>query len=265
MTSFRPTYRLSAFLACAVVLCAASSSEAFPYFARRYGVGCSTYHSVVPKLNETGETFRARGYRLERPTRRTIPFAGGFAARYESRASDGIDDAYLKVVKAVTGGPIGERASFVVKWHALDRKLNSRGRLEDHSGVFEDLFLNIDLDQDLRLTVGQFRVFNQFDASRDADRPIDGLYLHGSIPFSGEFSFPSTERAVAEVPFVVEQDPKVCFSRDITELDCGPSARRHSLIPVVRCTPECSRSTQGPGRHRWSTLRRCSTGEARGA
>ena len=242
-----------------MVVCAASLADAFPYFARRYDVGCSTCHSVVPKLNETGETFRARGYRLDRPTRRTIPFAGGFAARYENRASDGVDDVYLNVVKAATGGPIGERASFVVKWHALDRKLNPRGRLEDHSGVFEDLFLNIDLDRDLRLTVGQFRVFNQFDASRqlsaslpvalamavpgddadtrrltqlrgfspaqrtpavmlsyhsasrDADRAIDGLYLHGSIPFSGEFSFPSTERAVTEVPFVVEPGPEGLF------------------------------------------------------
>ena len=259
MTSRRSTYCLSMFLASAAILGSAWPSDAFPYFARRYDENCSACHSVVPKLNETGETFRARGYRLERPTRRTIPFAGGFAARYENRASEGFDDAYLKVVKVATGGPIGERASFVVKWQALDRKLNRRGRLEDHSGVFEDLFLNIDLDEDLRLTVGQFRVFNQFDASRqlsaslpvalamavpgddadihrltalrgfspaqrapavmlsyhsasrDADRQIDGLYLHGSIPFSGEFSLPSTERALTEVPFVVEPRPEGLF------------------------------------------------------
>ena len=84
MTSFRSRYCLSVFLACAVLLGSALPSDAFPYFARRYDVSCSEYHNVVPKLNETGETFRARGYRLECSTRRTIPFAGGFAARYKT-------------------------------------------------------------------------------------------------------------------------------------------------------------------------------------
>ena len=191
--------------------------------------------------------------------RTTIPFAGGFAPRFENRSSEGVRDVYLAVVKAATGGPIGDRASFVVKWHALDRKLDTRGRLVDHSRVFEDLFLNIDLDPDLRLTVGQFRVFNQFDSSRqlsaslpvalmmgvpgddgatrrmtelrgfslaqrapavmlsyhsqsgDSDRPIDGLYFHGSLPFSGEFSLPSTERAKQEAPFALESRPEGLF------------------------------------------------------
>ena len=48
-------------------------------------------------------------------------------------------------------------------------------------------------------------------ASRDAERQIDGLYLHGSIPFRGEFSLPSTERAQTEVPFVVEPRPEGLF------------------------------------------------------
>ena len=194
-----------------------------------------------------------------RPTRTTIPFAGGFAPRYENRSSDGVQDTYLGIVKAVTGGAIGDRASFVVKWHALDRKLDRHGRFADHSGVFEDLFLNIDLDRNLRLTVGQFRVFNQFDASRqlsaslpvalgmgvpgedgdtrrltelrgfslaarapavmlsyhrqprDTEPTIDGFYFHGSIPFSGEFSLPSTERATREAPFALEPSPEGVF------------------------------------------------------
>ena len=35
-----------------------------PSFARRYGLGCSTCHTVFPALNEYGRLFRAKGYRL---------------------------------------------------------------------------------------------------------------------------------------------------------------------------------------------------------
>lgn len=257
MRSSRRRFSLGLIAVLATAQSVARPAEAFPYFARKYDVSCHTCHSIVPKLNETGLAFRQRGYRLERPTRRTIPFAGGFAGRYENRESDGVDDAHLKVVKVVTGGPLGERASYVVKWHAVDRTLDRRGRLVDRSGVFEDLFLNIDLDADVWLTVGQFRVFNQFDASRQlsaslpvalamgvpgkeadsrrqmdlrgfspahrtpavmlsyhsavADGSIDGLYLHGSIPFSGEFSIPSTDLARKEASFAFEGRPKGLF------------------------------------------------------
>ena len=255
----RTAVRMGGFLACAITLWSAYPADAFPYFARRYDVGCQTCHSIVPKLNETGLAFREQHYRLEGPTRSTIPFAGGFAPRFENRSSDGVADAYLKIVKAVTAGSLGRRASYVVKWHALDRTLDENGRLVDRSGVFEDLFLNVDIDRDLRLTVGQFRVFNQFDSSRQlsaslpvalglgvpgddadsrrmtdlrgfspamrtpavmlsyhtvapgAERPTDGLYFHGSIPFSGEFSLPSTDRARREASSALEGRPKGLF------------------------------------------------------
>ena len=112
MIRFRHSSCLYALLACAAVW-PARPADAFPYFARRYDVGCHTCHSVVPKLNETGLTFRERGYRLERPTRSTIPFAGGFAGRYENRSSDGVDDAYLRVVKS-DGSELADEVDSVV-------------------------------------------------------------------------------------------------------------------------------------------------------
>lgn len=142
----------------------ARPTQAFPYFARRYNVSCHTCHSTVPKLNQTGYAFRAHGYRFPgATTRKTIPFAGGFAVRYENRASDGVDDLYLAIVKAVTGGSVGDNFSYVVKWRPVSRALDSNGQVVDRSGIFDDIFLNVDIGDNIRLTGGQFRVFDQYD------------------------------------------------------------------------------------------------------
>ena len=39
-------------------------ANAMPLFARKYGVPCSTCHTTIPRLNETGYKFRAAGFRL---------------------------------------------------------------------------------------------------------------------------------------------------------------------------------------------------------
>ena len=41
-----------------------TSASAMPNFARKYGLGCSSCHAVVPRLNEFGWKFRAAGYRM---------------------------------------------------------------------------------------------------------------------------------------------------------------------------------------------------------
>src|SRR5512132_1000632 len=41
----------------------ASSADAVPAFARRYGVTCSTCHTAWPALNSTGLNFKLSGYR----------------------------------------------------------------------------------------------------------------------------------------------------------------------------------------------------------
>ena len=147
-------------------LWSASAASAFPYFARKYDVSCRTCHTTVPKLNAQGYAFRQRGYRFPGVAARdTIPFAGGFAGRYENRASDGVDDFYLAIVKAVTAGSIGERASYVVKWRPVSKSLDRWGNTVDRGGVFEDLFMNFDVNENFRVTAGQFRVFSQFDTA----------------------------------------------------------------------------------------------------
>ena len=40
--------------------------SALPLFARKTGLSCSTCHEVWPRLNDFGQNFRDRGYRLKR-------------------------------------------------------------------------------------------------------------------------------------------------------------------------------------------------------
>jgi hypothetical protein len=46
------------------VILTATQAAAMPMFARKLGVPCSTCHTTIPRLNETGFKFRAAGWRL---------------------------------------------------------------------------------------------------------------------------------------------------------------------------------------------------------
>lgn len=58
--------RVSTWIACAAVVLAAGSAHAVPLFARKTGMACSSCHEVWPRLNDFGQNFRDRGYRLKR-------------------------------------------------------------------------------------------------------------------------------------------------------------------------------------------------------
>jgi hypothetical protein len=40
------------------------TADAIPAFSRQTGKPCSTCHSVIPKLNQTGQNFRTNGFRF---------------------------------------------------------------------------------------------------------------------------------------------------------------------------------------------------------
>ena len=144
----------------------ARPSQAIPYFARKYDTGCSTCHTTVPKLNQTGLDFRASGYRLPGyEDHKTIPLAAWIGGRYENRPDAGVDKTFVDKVELISGGSIGSRVSYFVEWRAVSLGLQNNGELSDRSGRFEDLFFSVDLANNLALTVGQFRLFNQFDNS----------------------------------------------------------------------------------------------------
>ena len=60
----RWTSRAVATLTAVCSLCVASNAYAIPAFARKYETSCLTCHTVYPKLNPFGESFRRNGYRF---------------------------------------------------------------------------------------------------------------------------------------------------------------------------------------------------------
>jgi hypothetical protein len=55
---------LSASLVAVALILAAPNAEATPKFARQTGQNCSFCHSGVPRLNDTGLSFKNNGFRL---------------------------------------------------------------------------------------------------------------------------------------------------------------------------------------------------------
>jgi len=94
---------------------------ATPNFAREYGVSCSTCHTMIPTLNETGEGFLRNGFRFssgDKPTlkkiidpakeeSRPIPLAVMLNANYDSERED-----VQSKVKLYGGGTLTENLSF---------------------------------------------------------------------------------------------------------------------------------------------------------
>src|SRR5438874_10414382 len=64
-------------------------ANAMPLFARKYGVPCSTCHTTIPRLNETGYKFRAAGFRLldeiGKEQDKKFELGDYFAARLQAR------------------------------------------------------------------------------------------------------------------------------------------------------------------------------------
>lgn len=98
--------RLMMLIITGIALCAGAFSfiggsgngtvKAMPNFSRKYGVPCSTCHTTIPKLNETGYKFRAAGFRMpdaigkdeDKPFELGDYFAGRIQARYDASRSE---------------------------------------------------------------------------------------------------------------------------------------------------------------------------------
>ena len=146
------------------------TTQAVPYFARKYSMSCVTCHVQVPKLNEYGEAFIARNYRLPfdeaRPISATVPFAAWISSRYEKQDSKNVEEAFLPKVELISGGPIKNTAlSYFVEWRIVSRSVAAPDALKDRGGRFEDIFINLSKGSHT-FTVGQYRALRQVDVSR---------------------------------------------------------------------------------------------------
>ena len=153
-----------------VLILSVQTIQAVPYFARKYGMSCITCHVQVPKLNEYGEAFIARNYRLPneeaRPTSATVPFAAWISGRYQKQNSKSVEEAFLPKVELISGGPIRDTAlSYFVEWRIVSRSVAAPDALKDRGGRFEDIFLNLSMGSHT-FTVGQYRALRQVDVSR---------------------------------------------------------------------------------------------------
>lgn len=107
-------------------------AEAFPAFARKYGLRCTACHEAWPVLNDFGRAFRDNGYQLhlgkDDPTTTPpgyIPWAIRITPHYEFNSATHQDtDQGTKTLKSggvagvgidlLTGGTLGKHASFLV-------------------------------------------------------------------------------------------------------------------------------------------------------
>jgi hypothetical protein len=124
--------RFLAFAGAIVTLLAGSAhaASAMPIFAQRYLLRCDACHTVIPELNDFGNAFRARGYRLPLPVHGTTLVALRYQIEYEkdptpgarrftpggvllSDAQIGAIDTFLHYNLGAQGGPSGAFLAFV--------------------------------------------------------------------------------------------------------------------------------------------------------
>lgn len=162
-------------------LCLSKTAYGVPYFARKYKTSCNTCHVLPPKLNQQGEAFVARGYRLEgREPVETFPLAVWITGQIEDSPKQN-QEGYLSRIELISGGPIKESGLYYfIEWRAISLGLRSDGSLQDRSGRFEDIFLAYQTGN-LTTTVGQFRLLTQEDVSRRLS-VSEPLSLSASLP-----------------------------------------------------------------------------------
>jgi hypothetical protein len=146
-----------------------ASTQAIPYFARKYGVECARCHVLPPALNAFGEGFVAAGYRSpELQARRTVPLAIWLSGRSESLPNEQVEDdyrAYPNRIELISGDAVTSWLSYFVEWRVLSNESRANGTLRDRSGRFEDVYVTL-MSRGADLTVGQFRPLAQVDVSR---------------------------------------------------------------------------------------------------
>lgn len=123
-------------------------------------------------LNEFGQRFVANGYRLPELKRHTselpeaIPIAAWITYRFEANQENDRAKGFPNRVELISSDSVTPWLSYFVEWRTLSYQTTSSGPLRNRSGRFEDLFVTFTGPKGLSLSVGQFRMINQWDVSR---------------------------------------------------------------------------------------------------
>src|SRR5688572_27266379 len=115
--------------------------QATPQFARKYDTSCTMCHSAPPKLNQTGEDFLARGYRLgEGATnvteKETFPVAVWATGRGQWDLSLDRARGLINRVELISAGPIARRAFYFVEWLPVSQEVGANGARVARHGRF---------------------------------------------------------------------------------------------------------------------------------
>lgn len=157
-----------------------------PYFARKFGAECADCHVVPAKLNERGQDFVDRGYRIPgvEPAS-TVPLAVWASGRLEAPSGAAVDPpVHVNRVELISGGSPGpDWLSYFVEWRMVSLESRADGSLRDRSGRFEDLVL-MARPGSWELMVGQFRQLQQVDVSRRLSLG-EPLVVSSSLPGTG--------------------------------------------------------------------------------
>lgn len=106
----------AAFAALAALACGAAPrpAQAVPLFAQRYNLRCDACHSVLPELNQFGNDFRNRGYRIDgAPKHGTTIVALREQIGYTPTPTDGTTRKTVPAGAALGAAEIGQVEAFV--------------------------------------------------------------------------------------------------------------------------------------------------------
>ena len=108
--------RAAVFAAAAAIACAGAprAAHAVPLFAQRYNLRCDACHSVLPELNQFGNDFRNRGYRIDgAPKHGTTIVALREQIGYTPTPTDGTTRKTVPAGAALGAAEIGQVEAFV--------------------------------------------------------------------------------------------------------------------------------------------------------
>ena len=102
-----------------IIMAAADTASAIPAFQRRYGVECHFCHDGYPKLNQNGQRFKERGFRMAQEDpfdvgewAKTVPLSVRATGNHTFiEDADGVTFAFFK---GITAGNLGSRVSYWV-------------------------------------------------------------------------------------------------------------------------------------------------------